>query len=131
MATIYHNPRCSKSRQTLDILRAKNIDIEIVLYLKDPMSAADLTSVLQKLNLAPSQLIRRNETDFKRLQLDATMVTEQQLLDAMVMHPALIERPIVVVGDKADGDARKTNHARDGVEHVQRGACRRHRWLQW
>ena len=82
-------------------MRAKNIDIEIVLYLKDPMSAADLTSVLQKLNLAPSQLIRRNETDFKRLQLDATMVTEQQLLDAMVMHPALIERPIVVVGDKA------------------------------
>ena len=57
--------------------------------------------MLQKLNLAPSQLIRRNETDFKRLQLDATMVTEQQLLDAMVMHPALIERPIVVVGDKA------------------------------
>ena len=51
--------------------------------------------------MAPSQLIRRNETDFKRLQLDATMVTEQQLLDAMVMHPALIERPIVVVGDKA------------------------------
>ena len=101
MATIYHNPRCSKSRQTLDILRAKNIDIEIVLYLKDPMSAADLTLVLQKLNLTPSQLIRRNETDFKRLQLDATMVTEQQLLDAMVMHPALIERPIVVVGDKA------------------------------
>ena len=57
--------------------------------------------MLQKLNLTPSQLIRRNETDFKRLQLDATMVTEQQLLDAMVMHPALIERPIVVVGDKA------------------------------
>tara|TARA_B110000037_G_scaffold158525_1_gene178851 strand:+ start:256 stop:543 length:288 start_codon:yes stop_codon:yes gene_type:complete len=82
-------------------LRAKNIDIEIVLYLKDPMSAADLTSVLQKLNLTPSQLIRRNETDFKRLQLDVTMVTEQQLLAAMVMHPALIERPIVVVGDKA------------------------------
>jgi arsenate reductase len=101
MATIYHNPRCSKSRQTLDILRAKNIDIKIVLYLKDPMSASDLTSVLQKLNLTPSQLIRRNETDFKHLQLDATMVTEQQLLDAMVMHPALIERPIVVVGDKA------------------------------
>ena len=65
------------------------------------MSAADLTSVLQKLNLTPSQLIRRNETDFKHLQLDATMMTEQQLLDAMVMHPALIERPIVVVGDKA------------------------------
>ena len=57
--------------------------------------------MLQKLNLTPSQLIRRNETDFKRLQLDATMVTEHQLLDAMVMHPALIERPIVVVGDKA------------------------------
>jgi arsenate reductase len=51
--------------------------------------------------LTPSQLIRRNETDFKHLQLDATMVTEQQLLDAMVMHPALIERPIVVFGDKA------------------------------
>jgi arsenate reductase len=65
------------------------------------MSAADLTSVLQKLNLTPSQLIRRNETDFKRLQLDVTMITEQQLLAAMVMHPALIERPIVVVGDKA------------------------------
>ncbi len=101
MATIYHNPRCSKSRQTLDILRAKNIDIEIVLYLKDQMSAADLTSVLQKLNLAPSQLIRRNETDFKDLALDAISVTEQQLFEAMLKHPILIERPIVVVDTKA------------------------------
>ena len=101
MATIYHNPRCSKSRQTLDILRAKNIDIEIVLYLKDPMSAADLTSVLQKLNLTPSQLIRRNETDFKDLALDAISVTEQQLFEAMLKHPILIERPIVVVDTKA------------------------------
>ena len=101
MVTIYHNPRCSKSRKTLAILCAKNIATNIVLYLKDPMSSSELNAVLKKLNMTPSQLIRRTETDFKRLQLDETAVTEQQLLDAMLMHPILIERPIVVIGEKA------------------------------
>lgn len=101
MVTIYHNPRCSKSRKTLDILYAKNIATNIVLYLKDPMSSSELNAVLKKLNMTPSQLIRRTETDFKRLQLGGPAVTEQQLLDAMLIHPILIERPIVVIGEKA------------------------------
>jgi|TARA_B110000503_G_scaffold68520_1_gene106953 arsenate reductase len=101
MATIYHNPRCSKSRQALDILRANNVDIKVILYLKEPMSASELELVLTKLGMTPGQLIRRNETNFKDLALDAISVTEQQLFEAMLTHPILIERPIVVVDTKA------------------------------
>ena len=101
MVTIYHNPRCSKSRQTLDILRAHNVDTTVILYLKEPMGASDLKLVLTKLGMTPRQLIRQNEADFKRLTLDSVNVTEQHLFEAMLMHPNLIERPIVVVDTKA------------------------------
>ena len=101
MATIYHNPRCSKSRQTLEILRSKGVEPEIVLYLEAPLSKATLLGLLDQLGISAAQLVRRSEQDFKDNQLGAADVSETQLIDAMLKYPKLIERPIVVVGDKA------------------------------
>ncbi|HAZ78927.1 MAG TPA: arsenate reductase (glutaredoxin) [Porticoccaceae bacterium] len=101
MVTIYHNPRCSKSRQALTILQSKNIELNIVLYLDARIDQSLLESLLFKLGLSAAQIIRRNENDFKRLRLDAKDINEQQLLAAMVKYPKLIERPIVVNGQKA------------------------------
>lgn len=101
MATIYHNPRCSKSRQTLEILRAKGVEPDIRLYLETPLDKPTLVALLRKLGLSAAQLIRRSEQDFKDNNLGASDVTEQQLIDAMLTYPKLIERPIVVVGDSA------------------------------
>jgi arsenate reductase len=101
MATIYHNPRCSKSRQTLEILRSKGLDPDIVLYLEKPLDKPTLIGLLQKLDLGAADLVRRSEQAFKDNDLGKPDVSDEQLLDAMVKHPKLIERPIVVVGDKA------------------------------
>lgn len=101
MANIYHNPRCSKSRQTLEILRSKGVEPEIMLYLETPLDKPTLVGLLKKLALSAAQLVRRSEQDFKDNNLGASDVTEQQLIDAMLKYPKLIERPIVVVGDRA------------------------------
>ncbi|MDA9095151.1 arsenate reductase (glutaredoxin) [Porticoccaceae bacterium] len=101
MATIYHNPRCSKSRQTLEILRSKGVEPEIMLYLETPLDKPTLVGLLKKLAISAAQLVRRSEQDFKDNNLGASDVTEQQLIDAMLKYPKLIERPIVVVGDRA------------------------------
>lgn len=101
MATIYHNPRCSKSRQTLEILRSKGVEPEIMLYLETLLDKPTLVGLLKKLALSAAQLVRRSEQDFKDNNLGASDVTEQQLIDAMLKYPKLIERPIVVVGDRA------------------------------
>ncbi len=101
MATIYHNPRCSKSRQTLEILRSKGVEPEIMLYLETPLDKPTLVGLLKKLALSAAQLVRRSEQDFKDNNLGASDVTEQQLIDAMLKYPKLIERPIVIVGDRA------------------------------
>lgn len=101
MATIYHNPRCSKSRQTLDILRSKGVEPEIVLYLETPLDKTTLLDLLKKLRLDAAQLVRRSEQAFKDGNLGAPEVSEEQLIDAMLAHPKLVERPIVVVGDRA------------------------------
>jgi arsenate reductase len=101
MATIYHNPRCSNSRQTLEILRSKGLDPDIVLYLEKPLDKPTLIGLLQKLDLGAADLVRRSEQAFKDNDLGKPDVSDEQLLDAMVKHPKLIERPIVVVGDKA------------------------------
>ena len=101
MTTIYHNPRCSKSRQTLEILQSKGLNPDIVLYLETPLDKLALTGLLQKLNLGVADLVRRSEKDFKDNDLGEPGVTDAQLLDAMVKYPKLIERPIVVVGYKA------------------------------
>lgn len=99
--TLYHNPRCSKSRQTLELLREQGIEPELVLYLEHPPSAAQLESLLGKLQLAPRQLIRRGEAIYKTLNLDDPALPDRALIDAMRAHPQLIERPIAVRGQRA------------------------------
>ncbi len=98
--TIYHNPRCSKSRQTLELLQKNNIEPEIVEYLKTPPNAAELQDILAKLNLSAEQLMRKKETVYKELGL-AGINDEDELITAMINNPKLIERPIVISGDKA------------------------------
>lgn len=101
MWTIYHNPRCSKSRQTLQLLQGRGVEPEIVLYLQTPPDKAQLKSLLKKLNLTARQLLRSGEDSYKALQLQDSSLSEEQLLQAMMTHPKLIERPIVVKGNKA------------------------------
>ena len=101
MASIYHNPRCSKSRQTLDLLRSKGVEPEIVLYLDTPLDKPTLVGLLNKLGFGAAQLVRRSEQGFKDGNLGAPDVTDEQLLGAMLAQPKLIERPIVVVGKRA------------------------------
>lgn len=101
MVSIYHNPRCSKSRQTLALLEERGIDPEIILYLETPPSAETLSGILQKLGITPRQLLRKGEGAYKENNLSDTSLSDQQLIDAMVAHPKLIERPIVINGSKA------------------------------
>ncbi|GGZ98920.1 arsenate reductase [Arenicella chitinivorans] len=97
---IYHNPRCSKSRQTLELLTERGIQPEIVKYLDTPPSHQELDSILRGLDMEPRQLMRRNEAEYKELGLNNDTLTRNQLIDAMITHPKLIERPIVVAGDR-------------------------------
>lgn len=100
--TIYHNSRCSKSRATLQLLIEQGHDPLIIDYLCQPPDEAALRQLLQMLGFdCPRQLIRKNENIYQTLQLDNPQLTEQQLLRAMVNHPILIERPVVVSGNKA------------------------------
>ncbi|UCH74490.1 MAG: arsenate reductase (glutaredoxin) [Rhodospirillales bacterium] len=98
--TIYHNPRCSKSRQTLQLLRDRGIEPEIIEYLKTPPDAATLDGFLAKLGLEPRQLMRRKEAPYKELNLADESLSRAALIAAMVDNPILIERPIVVKGAK-------------------------------
>jgi arsenate reductase len=100
MITIYHNPRCSKSRQTLDLLKTQGIEPKIELYLDSPPSAEILSDLLGKLGIEANQLVRKNEAYYKE-NLKGLELTEEQLVKAMIETPKLIERPIVVAGDKA------------------------------
>ena len=99
--TIYHNPRCSKSRETLALLEERGLKVQVIEYLKQPPDRATIAALLRKLGLTAGQLIRRKEAEFASLGLDRPGVTEDQLLQAMATHPKLIERPIVVAGRKA------------------------------
>lgn len=101
MITIYHNPRCSKSRQTLKLLEDKGIEPEIVLYLETPPDKATVTDLLGKLGMEPRQLLRKGEADYKDNKLKNPELNDEQLIDFMVKHPKLIERPIVINGKKA------------------------------
>lgn len=99
--TIYHNPRCSKSRQTLALLQEKGVDCTVVEYLTTPPSAAQLQTIIQQLGFdSARQLMRTKEVQYKELNL-ADEQDENALIDAMINHPKLIERPIVVKQDKA------------------------------
>lgn len=99
--TIYHNPRCSKSRQTLALLEARGVKPRVIEYLKTPPDRATIVALLRKLGLSAGELVRRNETEFAALGLDAADVSDDELIDAMASHPKLIERPIVVVDRRA------------------------------
>jgi arsenate reductase len=98
---ILHNPRCSKSRQTLTLLEEKGIEPEIIKYLDTPPTAAELKDILQKLNISARDLLRKGEDDYKALNLADTTLSDDQLIDAMVSHPKLIERPIVIKDGQA------------------------------
>ena len=100
-ATIYHNPRCSKSRQTLALLEEKDLDLNIIEYLKTPPDQQTLADILSKLEISPMDLIRKGESVFTELQLDNKAGDAQALIAAMVDNPILIERPIVVANGKA------------------------------
>lgn len=97
--TIYHNPRCQKSRQTLELLQKNGIEPTVVEYIKHPLQEKQLKELLAKLKLLPSQLIRKKEDKVKKLKLD--LENQKQVLQAMIENPELIERPIVAKGDKA------------------------------
>ena len=99
--TMYHNPRCSKSRQTLELLRARGIEPEIVEYLQTPPDAQQLGHVLDMLGLEPRQLMRSNEAEYKEHKLADTSLSRDELIQAMVEHPRLIQRPVVISHGKA------------------------------
>jgi len=98
---IYHNPRCSKSRETLALLQDKGIEPEIIEYLKDTPSDAELKSVLEKLGIGARDLLRKKEAEYKEAGLDDESLSDDQIIAAMIEHPKLIERPIVINGKEA------------------------------
>ena len=99
--TIYHNPRCSKSRQTLQILRDKGIEPSIVEYLKTPLKKEELKKISTSLGLRPKEFVRKNESDFRDKGLDGNLEDDEKMIKAMAAYPKIIERPIVVLKSKA------------------------------
>jgi arsenate reductase len=99
--TIYHNPRCSKSRATLALLEERGIEPRVVRYLETPPSAAELKKVLEALGLRPRALLRTGEAEYRELDLGRDELDDAALIDAMAAHPRLIQRPIVIVNGKA------------------------------
>ncbi len=99
--TIYHNPRCSKSRQTLALIEEKGIEPNVVEYLKAPPSPAELDAILTKLGKEPRDVMRTKEEPYKALNLEDPGKSRADLIQAMVDNPILIERPIVVSGGRA------------------------------
>ena len=98
-AKIYHNPQCSKSRETLALLREKGCDVEVIEYLKAPPTAAELSAILKALAMKAHDLVRTKEDEYKKVKIDWS--DEKAAIAALVKHPRLIERPIVVNGKKA------------------------------
>jgi len=101
MIQIYHNPRCSKSRQTLALIEERGISPEIILYLENTPSVPTLKSLLKKLGISARALLRKGEQDYKDNNLSDTALSDNELLEKMVQFPKLIERPIVIKGDRA------------------------------
>tara|TARA_B100001094_G_C17944269_1_gene677234 strand:- start:433 stop:780 length:348 start_codon:yes stop_codon:yes gene_type:complete len=98
--TIYHNPECSKSRQTLYLLREKRADIHIVLYTETPPSEKELKNIVRTLNISATELVRTNENDYKNSGLTKTS-SEVEIFSAIKKYPKLMQRPIVISGDHA------------------------------
>ncbi|RYY02475.1 MAG: arsenate reductase (glutaredoxin) [Gammaproteobacteria bacterium] len=101
MPTLYHNPRCSKSREALALLQTNGCDPDIVLYLETLPTAKQLKQLLATLGISARQLLRKTEDAYKELHLDDEKLSEAALIKAMVTNPKLIERPIFINGDKA------------------------------
>ncbi|WP_370279817.1 arsenate reductase (glutaredoxin) [Pontibacterium sp.] len=99
--TIYHNPRCSKSRQTLALLEEQGIEPQIVKYLEDTPNADELKAVLAKLGISARDLLRKKEAEYKEAGLDNDGLSDDEVIAKMIEFPKLIERPIVVKGDAA------------------------------
>lgn len=97
---IWHNPRCSKSRQTLALLEDRGIEASVVKYLEEPPTRGEIEEVLELLGVEPRELMRRNEAEYKELGL-RDVEDRDALIDAMVEHPRLIERPVVIRGNRA------------------------------
>ncbi len=97
---IYHNPRCAKSRKTLQLIEEKGVDVEVIEYLKTIPSKEELQVLLKKLELKASEIIRKNEAVFKE-KFKGKVLSEEEWVDVMIANPKLIERPIVVKGDHA------------------------------
>lgn len=101
MITLYHNPRCSKSRQTLQLLQQQGIEPEIVLYLENPPGVSKIAALLDKLGMSARDLLRKGEEEYKTLHLEDTSLCEAALIKTMAENPRLIERPIVETDDRA------------------------------
>ena len=100
MIRIYHNPRCTKSRQSLEVLEKSSEDFEVIKYLDDIPTKEELQEVLGYLNISAENLVRKNEAIWKE-NYRGKLLSDEEVLDAMIAHPKLIERPIVIKGDKA------------------------------
>ncbi|MCK5440672.1 MAG: arsenate reductase (glutaredoxin) [Maribacter sp.] len=100
MLKIYHNPRCTKSRQGLEILEKSSEEFEVIKYLQDVPTKDELRKVLEYLSMPAEQLVRKNETIWKE-NFRGRVLTEEEILDAMITYPKLIERPIIIKGTKA------------------------------
>lgn len=95
-AKIYHNPRCSKSRQTLELLNEKKIETEVIEYLNTPPNKTELDEILNGLNMEPRELMRKGQDEYKVLGLSDEGLSRDDLINAMIENPILIERPIVI-----------------------------------
>ena len=99
--TLYHNPRCSKSRGALELLEARGLTPTVVRYLETPLDAAQIKALLKKLGISARQLLRTGEDEYRTLNLADASVNEAQLIAAIAAHPKLMERPILETADKA------------------------------
>lgn len=99
--TLYHNPRCSKSRQALQLLQEQGIEPQLRKYLDEPLNLDELKQLLSQLDMTPRQLMRTGEEIYRELDLTNTELDDAQLLDALLLHPRLIERPILSNGKQA------------------------------
>ncbi len=98
---IYHNPRCSKSRQTLKILQQHSLTPTVIEYLKTPPDSNELKNILDKLKLSPREILRNNEPEYQKNQLGHAELSDDAIIQAIIANPILMQRPIVIFGDKA------------------------------
>lgn len=98
---IYHNPRCSKSRETLQLIEDNQVEVEIIEYLEDPPDAEELKRIIGLLGLSARDLLRTTEPLYREADLDDEGLSEDDIIDAIIEYPALLQRPIVIVGDRA------------------------------